>query len=510
MNAAHRPSGPRVSACRASAVLLLAVWAPGCDSGTGELSSSAPEGAPNVLFVTIDTLRADHLGCYGYDRPTSPNLDALAEGGVLFERAYAHAPFTAPSHASLLTSLHPETHGVLAWEESLDPEARTLGERLAERGWRTGAFHNHPGLVRSDVTRGFDEVQARFFCPAEDTVDAFYEWLDAGTGAWGAWVHLWDVHRPYGYRDWSGDWVPEEMKREPSPYAFAEQRFGEAPGGDVTIGRTEAFYNLNAERRAQPVRTASRERKLNARDFHYIANRYDGGVAEADRGLGLLLEGLRERGLEANTLVVVTADHGESLLEREACYFTHDPFLYEETLHVPLVMRLPSGAHAGLRVASLARGVDVLPTMLEVLDIPPRLTGRFRDQGRSLMPAVRGEPQRASLLYASTRTKNAKEHKRKADAETPWLEHREAVSDGRWKLVHDVGSSSWALFDLETDPGELTNLSGKREHAERLAALRTRLEALQENLPRSGQESRGLSDEERRTMAGLGYVDPDQ
>ena len=127
-----------------------------------------------------------------------------------------------------------------------------------------------------------------------------------------------------------------------------------------------------------------------------------------------------------------------------------------------------------------------------------------------LMPAVRGEAQRPSLLYAGTRTKSAKERKQKADEATPWLEHREAVTDGRMKLIHDVSTDVWTLFDLEADPGELTDVSGKPKQAERLADLRKQLEALRTNLPRSGQESSALTEEERRTMAALGYVDTDE
>ena len=460
MIASHGPPSPAPaphcpSGSRAIVSLLLACWIGACGSGAEGPARSAPEGAPNVLFVTVDTLRADHLGCYGYERPTSPNLDALAEEGVLFERAYVHAPFTAPSHGSLLTSLLPVSHGLRTWGMSLDPEARTLGERLSARGWRTAAIHNHPGLRDTQLTRGFDAVREQYFFPAEDTVDWLLEWLDAGEGPFGAWVHLWDVHRPYGYRDWSADWLEEVDRRAPSPFAFAEERFGPAPDGDIGIGRTEGYYNLNAERRGRPLGTARGKRTLDAQDLSYLEDRYDGGVAWADRGVRRLLAGLRERGLYDDTLIVITSDHGESLREREACYFTHDPFLFEETLHVPLLLRLPGGAHAGTRVETLARGIDVLPTILEVLDIAPILQGRFRDQGRSLMPAVRGEPQRPSTLYAGTLTKSAKETVAKADdLGVEWLEHREALFDGRWKLIEDLGAATLQLYDVELDPAE--------------------------------------------------------
>ena len=169
---------------------------------------------PSVLLITVDTLRADRLGCYGYGRDTTPNLDRLAAESARFPRAYSHAPFTAPSHASLFTSLNVPSHGVHAWEEVLGPDAEPLGERFSAAGYRTGAFYNHPGLRQSQVTRGFDEVQLRFFEEADRTVDAFLEWLDGGDGPYAAWMHLWDVHRPYGFRDWRADFLRDKVDRE--------------------------------------------------------------------------------------------------------------------------------------------------------------------------------------------------------------------------------------------------------------------------------------------------------
>ena len=260
-----------------------------------------------------------------------------------FERAYSHAPFTAPAHASLLTSLLTPSHGVYAWAEKLDESAVTLAERFAAAGYRTAAFYNNPGLVTSNVTRGCDTVRRFYFETADVTVEAFFEWLDDERGkAFCAWVHLWDVHRPYAWRDWRPEWLREIIGRRDPPFlAYGEELFGEPPS--LEVGRHEGFYNLNPEKRANPQHVGNVERLLDAADIAYIRERYDAGVLQADRGLGRLFEGLRQRGLYERTAIAVTSDHGESLTERDACYFAHDPFLFEETLRVPLVVAISRG-----------------------------------------------------------------------------------------------------------------------------------------------------------------------
>ena len=486
--------------------MRLTLWIPLSVCSLLAGCADAPEPPrPNVLILTIDSLRADHLGCYGYERETSPNLDALAAESVLFERAYAHAPFTAPSHASLLTSLHIKSHGVQAWAESLTPGAHNLAERLGPAGYRTGAFHNHPGLRTSQLTRSFDEVQERAFEEAPKTVAAVLDWVDGSTQPFAAWVHLWDVHRPYGFRDWQPEHFAERVERpaDEMTLAFAEERFGAAPPGfGVQLGRSESTYNLN------PVRRSALAQKWGpnheAANLDYLANRYDGGVWYADRGLGLLVDGLRARGLLENTILVITADHGEALAERTPCYFTHDPFLFEETLHVPLVVRLPGGAHAGARVDSLVRHVDVVPTIHELLDLP--LLGD--EQGASLVPLLEGGPPGLQLLLAETRTKSAKESgARIAPGEAGWLEERVALFDGHFKAIHDRSAGTWSLYDLDQDPGERVDLAVDPAHSARLASLQEAMRIYEATLPAAGDTSAELTGDLQQLLSDIGYLD---
>lgn len=433
----------------AAALATLAAIGASCGEPTPTASG------PNVLLITVDSLRADRLRCYGYERDTSPNLDRFAQGAVRFERAYSHAPFTAPAHASLLTSLHTPSHGVLAWAEELAPGVRTLGGLLGDAGWRTGAFHNHPGLRPSKITREFDVVRERFAEEGERILGDFLSWVVEDEAPFAAWLHLWDVHRPYAWRDlgifvgMDGFARPESELR----FGYHETRFG--PATRIAMGRSEAQYNVTPAQRA--------ERGIGADDGRFIEDRYDGGVYKADEVLGRLFYELEGLGLLDDTLVIVTADHGEALTERASCWFTHDPFLYEETLRVPLIVRFPGGRLAGAVEPTPVRHVDVLPTILEECDVA--MTGD--EQGVSLIPLVRGADWQPAPVYAQTQTRSAKERVAK-NPDAPTLEYRRSLLDRGWKLIRDEEADSWALYDLATDPGETRDLFGEPgAHAER-------------------------------------------
>jgi arylsulfatase len=486
--------------CSRVALALLSVCAllGGC--------SEPAKPRPNVILITVDTLRADHLGCYGYERDTSPNLDAFAKESARFERAYSMAPFTAPSHASLFTGLHTPSHGVYYWGHKVDAGASTLAERFAGAGWRTGAFYNHPSIESCDLQRGFQHAEARYYEPAEDSIDALLGWVEREPGKpFASWLHLWDVHRPYGWRDWNE--LPAEVKskvqRRELTFAYEEQRYG-APT-ELAVGRGEQFYNVPEPRQRKPIGFAGKQRVLDERDWQFVADRYDGGVRYADQALGRLFAELKRRGLWDNTVIVITSDHGEALLEREPCWFTHDPFLYEETLHVPLFVRVPGGAGSGRAVPDLARGIDVLPTLLELADLPGAGL-----QGRSLLPLLRGESLPPALLWAQTQTHSAKESARRTKPGEDWLEPRECISDGRWKIVIDYEklaadkTTGVALYDLQSDPRELKNSAHTPEglpHVQRLMKAADEFRKAQ----RAGSEKGALTDAQRRLLDSLGY-----
>jgi len=328
------PSLTRPALCALAAVLLCAIAWAGYRALTrpGPAKLAAARGGLNVLFVTIDTCRADHLGSYGRDQARTPVLDGLAKSGVLFENAFALQPLTLPSHSTIFTGAHPARHGV---EDNglfiLPARAETLAETLSKEGFATGAvisafvLHRQFGLDqgfshyddalssgRRGTSVGFDEM------PAGRVSDRAIEWLGTNRDRrFFLWLHYFDPHADYN----------------PPPGFKAE--------------------GMSA---------------------------YDGEIAYVDHELGRVMAALQNSGLVEKTLVIVTSDHGESLGEHGEP--THGEFLYDSAMHVPMIFSLPGVLPAGVRADEQVCLMDLAPTVLEVLGIEPR-EGM---QGRSLVP----------------------------------------------------------------------------------------------------------------------------
>ena len=414
-------------------------------------TEQTPGHRPNLLLVTLDTLRADHLGCYGYEDARTAALNALAERGVRFERAYTPAPMTLPAHATLMTGLSPPQHGArVNGDHRLAEGIPTLAEELSAAGYHTGAFVAAFVLAEKfGLARGFDEYDddlsgayeqdvaesLSVYRPGDLVVDAALEWL-AGVGSaiedeagdtpakpFFAWVHLYDAHFP---------WHPHGNADDPS-----------AESGS-----------------------------------------YDGEVAFADQQVARLLDFLAERGLEENTIVVALADHGEGLGDHHET--EHGYLLNEEVLHVPWIVAGP-GVTPGRRVPALVSLEDFLPTVLELLDIGTSID----TPGRSLALALRGEPIESGVSYAET--------------DLPWTGFRWApqrsLTTERWKYIRTPQPE---LYDRTRDRAELENLvQVKRDvHAE----LEARLSALESRLGERESESATLSSEELALLTGLGYA----
>ena len=347
-------------------------------------AGAGPEAAPNILLVVLDTVRADHLGSYGYYRDTSPRLDALAAEGVRFEQAYAAAPWTLPSHASLFTGLHPTSHGT-GWEHprlldgstSIPGLARydfpVLAEELALRGYATFGASNKSWIrAQTGLTQGFAEYRdlsqaalgerflyarllRRYRGPSTDLrvsrdkggrriVDETLGWLDRRDGArpFFAFLNLNEAHDPYyPPEDYWKRFLPEGVTVEDTkPRAL-----------DQSTEYRRSIWEGKARYDAQQIET--------------LKALYDALILYQDSLLGELVDGLDTRGLLADTLVVVTADHGEEFLET-GDRIGHQMSLSDRLVHVPLVMRWPSGMPTGRTVETMASLVDIFPTLLEV------------------------------------------------------------------------------------------------------------------------------------------------
>jgi choline-sulfatase len=321
--------------CRAANVLLFALGA-----ALAACAARAPR-LPNVLLITLDTTRADHIGAYGYRRAQTPNLDRLAASGVLFERAIAAAPITLPAHVSLLTGVYPFTHGVRNnGSFALGQDRPTLATVLHAAGYRTAAFVSAFVLDRRyGLARGFDDYDDRVELErrGEVTTAAAEAWLAANAPAgrpFFLWVHLYDPHDPYD---------------PPPPFR-------------------ESFAT-------QP---------------------YDGEIAYDDQNVGRLLTRLGQLELEPSTVVAIVGDHGESLGEHGEA--THAMFVYDAAVRVPLVLSAPGRLAAGRRVRAPVRAVDVAPTLLALAG-QPAMTG---SEGVSLLPLVDGRAAGSPAAYSET------------------------------------------------------------------------------------------------------------
>jgi arylsulfatase A-like enzyme len=454
-----RPEPRRAGAAWALAAVL---------AGALACAEEPPDPRPSVLLVTLDTTRFDHTSLAGDRRDTTPRLAALAREGASFALAYAPTSTTGPSHATLFTGLSPLRHGVLKNGVPLDASLDTLAERLAAEGWRTGAFVSSFVVSRrfafdqgfaafddrfepetSTYTEQFwegQEIRDAFDRRGDATTDRALHWLEAnaGRGPLFAWVHYFDPHAPYA-----------------PPPGFAG-RFEPAAGADAL-----------------------------ARDVA----RYDEEIAFADAELGRLLDGLDRLGLAGNTIVAVTADHGEGLMDHG--HMEHGVHIYEEQVRVPLVLRWP-GRIAPVRLAAPVELADLSPTLHELLGLP--LDPAF--EGASLAPAlVAGAPLEAARPVRLYRRHFAGEQR----GETYVKGEKFGVRVGRWKLIDGPEEGTRELFDLEADPGERANRidaapAVAADLAERLAAWRA---------GRTGEAGAPLrvTPEERERLRALGYTE---
>jgi arylsulfatase A-like enzyme/Flp pilus assembly protein TadD len=402
---------------------------------------AAPGAAPNVVVITIDTLRADHLGCYGYKQIHTPNIDALAADGARFERAYTAVPVTLPSHTVMFTGTYPMLSGMHDFAANkLGPGQPTLASVLKEHGYVTGAVIGSAVLdSRFGLNRGFDFYYDHFDFnrlqesnleemerPGNLVADITLDWLSKNyQKKFFLWMHLYDPHYPY---------------RPPAPYA--------------------------AEYEGRP---------------------YDGEIAFADLQVGRLIRFLKSKGLYANTLIILSGDHGEGLGEHGEKY--HGFFIYNSTLHVPFVIHLP-GTAAPRTVPDLVSLADLMPTVLQVvkIDVPPQV------QGHNLLPFMRTkEPAEARGLYAETFLPRLHFN---------WSELRGVETEN----YHFIDAPRPELYDLSKDPGELRNLfAEKKAVAEEMRARLTTLIQQYSAGPELAEKT-GLDPALMERLKSLGYA----
>lgn len=456
---------------------------------------TATAGDVNVVVFVIDTLRADRVNTYGYERHvTTPNIDALATQGVVFEQAYTAAPWTLPSLASVMTARFPCEHGLLATRQRLPSDATTLPKLLkAQRFTTIGLYANTMVSPCFGFGEGYDFYQesltneARQVGPARRMYPGRPFYL---------YVHNLEPHNPWqfapahtpGFRDVS-DEVRDRMGRHYREYRGATWRNYEA-GPDARVLDVADTQDQHVQALAGMLE-----------DYSEL---YDAAVREADRRLGSVIQLLKDRDEWDRTLFVVLSDHGEELNEHGG--WSHDQSVYEEMVRVPLVIRFPEDQYAGRRVTEVVSLVDVVPTILDVLG---RSHVAADLSGESLVPFITGAARRPGGTFRVPSMRHnvmstyARWQRQRGDVNI-------VVRRDNWKGIWNVERDALELYDLSSDPGEQTNVAA--EHPDLAVTLRRHTEqwrdACQERAAAALRAEESEVDEETmRKLHSLGYVD---
>ena len=453
----------RFSAPPSTLLALCAALLAGC-------ASEAPTPPPNVVLITLDTTRVDHLSGYGYERQTTPALDAFAEEGALFELAYAPIATTGPSHSTMFTALYPLAHRVIKNGIPLAEEQVTLAETLSSLGYQTAAIVSSFVLTeRFGFAQGFDFFDDEFTAEgasvrgnrwenqtfdggfdrrANETTRRATDWLEQTRNPnrpFFLFVHYFDPHSPY------------------SPPEGFRGRFG------------------------------SNESEGNQK----IIDLYDEEIAFTDHHVGILLELLEKLKLAGDTIVVVTSDHGEGLGQHD--HDEHGINIFDESVRVPLLVRWPGQIPAGRRLAEPVEFVDLVPTLLALIGEP---TPEPPAQGHSLAAALLGTEQ----LEANRPVFLHRRHYEPGMSGTQHVAGQKfGVRLANWKLIIGPAEQTLELYDLEADPGESINLYD--QEPERVAVLTALLEDWRKSVKNDEPIHYELSDEDREGLGALGYTE---
>ncbi len=477
----------------AAAGVVLAGWGGGVmlREPPPALLVGGDSARPSLLLITVDTLRADKLSCYGYDRMSTPGMDRLAAEGVLFENAQVQSPWTLSSLASILTSTYPSVNGVLTGYNRLDDARETLAEVLKRHGYVTQAIVTNGWLETNfGLNQGFDSyyhpddyfaiyrfagmtwerVARRILRErmdptnrhrAEYVSDRAIQWLrNHRDRSFFLWLHYIDPHDPYA---------------PPAPY----NRLWDADYQGRWKEGTGVIFNLRIGQ------------ILTAEEMTHIEALYDGEVAYCDEHIGRVLEELDRLGLTGNTLVLLSSDHGEEFWDHGGVMHGHT--LYEECLIVPLLMRFPGRLPQGLRVPERVRLLDLVPTVCDLLSVEPPEEA----QGTSLVSLLTGTDETDRPVYAEALL---------------YFGEKKSVEVGPYKLVKTMATNRYELYDGVKDPREEANLAplypGLRDSLiGLLAAWQDSSGALRERLPKTAGGSTAQIDPDLEArLKAMGYL----
>ncbi len=418
----------------------------------------------NVVVILLDAARADHFGCYGYGRNTTPIVDGLAKESLLFRRAYTDAVYTLASTASLMTGLYPEHHRILYMKNKLPAGTRTLARVFSENGYRTATFvANGNASGAFGMTQGFETVAEVFRNQnytgwGQDVTNAFSKWLPTVAGEkFFGYLHYREPHDPFN-----------------PPEAWVKKFVDPAYQGEVGV---------DFEKR---VRINTNASDLTAEDRKQIRNLYDANLAYGDFQVGQVIDQLRNAGLYENTIVIVTADHGEAIYEHG--FQGHNSQLYEESAHIPLIMKLARKSGGSKAIDPVVRTIDLFPTLVDLLGFSRK---EISVDGRSSLPYLVSPLPDGREVFTQTT-----------------LQHAYSYRENDYKYVVDRVYGDEELYNLRQDPEERRNLITvepvrAKFYRSRLMAY---MEIYRQSASRRKVEKAVIDESAKQNLEALGYL----
>jgi arylsulfatase A-like enzyme len=453
-----------------SLVIMLLLFIVGVYFWRASSTHQAPHG---IILISLDTLRADHLGIYGYHRSTSPSIDAFAKDSIVFENAVVQAPNTLPSHMSIMTSLYPHSHGVKG-NRSLPSENLTLAELLQQGGYKTAAFADG-GWMRAvfGFSQGFAIYDGEKKVGIAKILPKVKRWLEKNSSQpFFLFMHCYDIHSPYD---------------PPPPY---DRMFQD----DIYMGSfVPSTENLRL--------AAWNQVRLNEQDLQHTIALYDGGIRYTDEILGKFFAYLRNSGLYDKSLIIVTSDHGEEFMEHGS--FLHWQLYYRPNLHVPLIIHLPVSLQKGVRIDEFVQSIDLLPTILNLAKLPEHSEA----QGRSLVPVINAY---GNILHRSLR--QVAQFFRK-DLPLSFSETRSFLMRGRnvsviddgHQMIYNQASQALQLFNIHADPLAQDNIA--KNHSDIVKNLLSEFTTFYNTLSTVETPTIVLDKQTEDQLEALGYIE---
>ncbi len=451
--------------------------------------------AKNVLVILLDSLRQNHMGCYGYHKKTTPFIDKIASQGTLFETAITQGNWTAPAHMALFTGLNAFMHTADKKNFYLLPKYKTWAEMMKNAGYKTGAFTGGVIMAKDfGWERGFD-VYNDEGRNLDIKTEQFLEWVKQHKNEkWFAFVHCFDIHYPFD--------PPEKYLSKKT----LKNRYRKTAATDIPKLKEFASKGM-----------------FSKEDIEALKDLYDAGIKDADEKLKILFEELKKMNLLDNTIVIITSDNGEILFDRkeESKQLGHGLwYMFDEVVKVPIIIRCPGLIPAGKKIKPLVRHIDLLPTVLSLTEIKEKT----KFHGKNLMPMIRGEKefdlvgitefQQHFKLMRSVRTNEWKYIKKYFEAKKvfslKFIKNifgyvKQFFNLSKEKKLTKTVTQDVKLFNLKQDPGELKNLAA--EKPEKVAEFEKMINDLIKNNKLPDKEIQvEITDKTKEQMKGMGYL----